>query len=75
MVELLERLDCNRHDLGLKPTRANLLCPCLGKDTLRVRFSAWWSYMALIRCDGRTNPPKIYQKVPHPYTRNCSIFS
>ena len=27
LVEWLERLDCERHGLGSKPTRAFLLCP------------------------------------------------
>ena len=27
MVEWLKRLDCDRHGLGSKPTRAILLCP------------------------------------------------
>ena len=27
MVEWLERRDCNRYDLGSKPTHAILLCP------------------------------------------------
>ena len=39
MIEWLERRDCDRHDPGLKPSRAILLCPW--ERHLTAVSSAW----------------------------------
>ena len=43
---VLERRDCDRHDLDSKPTRAILLC--LWKRHFTVLYPAWWSWRAIL---------------------------
>ena len=46
MVEWLKRRACDQHGLGLKPTRAILLCPW--KRHFTALFPAWWSWQAVL---------------------------
>ena len=45
-VEWLERRAYDQHGLGLKPTRAILLCPWERHFT--ALFPAWWSWQAVL---------------------------
>ena len=46
MVEWLKHRTHDRHDLGLKLTRAILLCPW--KRCFMALFPAWWSWQAVL---------------------------
>ena len=46
MVGWLERRACDRHGLGSKPTRANLLCPWERHFT--GISPGWWSWKAVL---------------------------
>ena len=45
-IEWLKRRARDQHDLGLKPTRAILLCPW--KRHFTALFPAWWSWQAVL---------------------------
>ena len=46
VAEWLEHRDCDRHGLGLKPTRAILLCPWKRNF---AASPAWWCWQALLK--------------------------
>ena len=46
VVEWLERRDCDRHDLGSKPSRAIPLCPWERHFT--ALSPAWWPWQAAV---------------------------
>ena len=46
VIEWLERRDCDRHDIGSKPTRTILVC-CSEKNFTEI-FPAWWSWQAVL---------------------------
>ena len=45
-IEWLKRRARDQHDLGLKPTRAILLCPW--KRHFTALFPAWWSWQTVL---------------------------